>query len=338
MKLLITSPSFLPCIGGLELATARLAEGLTARGHEVVIATETPGSELEGEPCRIVRGPSRSELLRLARWCDVFYQANVSLRFLWPLLFVRRPWVVSHHSWYRQADGHRSWRDRLKRRLVRRAAASIAVSRAVAADLPGGTVVIENAYRDDVFRPLPEIPRSRPLVFVGRLVSDKGADLLLEALAALASGGQKPRLSIVGDGPERPALEAQARGLGLAEDVAFLGVRTGEELARILNAHEILVVPSRYDEPFGIVALEGIACGCVVVGSAGGGLPDAIGPCGLTVPNGSVPELAAAIRRLLGDPAERRRLREAAPPHLANHKAEAVVGRYAVLLEAAARR
>ena len=44
-------------------------------------------------------------MLRWTRWCDVFYQANVALRGLWPLLLVHRPWVVSHHSWYRRPDG-----------------------------------------------------------------------------------------------------------------------------------------------------------------------------------------------------------------------------------------
>ena len=62
---------------------------------------------------RIVRRPSLLELLRWTRWCDVFHQANVSLRGLWPLLLVRRPWVVSHHSWYCRSDGRITWKDRL---------------------------------------------------------------------------------------------------------------------------------------------------------------------------------------------------------------------------------
>ena len=60
--------------------------------------------------------------------------------------------------------------------------------------------------------------------------------------------------------------------LGLERQVEFTGVLQGETLVRTLNAHRIMVVPSRTPEPFGVVALEGIACGCVVVGSEGGGL------------------------------------------------------------------
>jgi glycosyltransferase involved in cell wall biosynthesis len=123
-------------------------------------------------------------------------------------------------------------------------------------------------------------------------------EVLLAALGHLAERGLLPRLTIAGDGPEREPLAAQARALGIAEQIDFLGSRQGEEVVRLLNAHRILVVPSRYDEPFGIVALEGIACGCLVIGSRGGGLKEAIGRCGLTFANGDSRELADLLERL----------------------------------------
>jgi glycosyltransferase involved in cell wall biosynthesis len=286
----------------------------------------------------VVRNPSPRELLRWTRWCDVFHQANVSLRGLWPLLLVRRPWVVSHHSWYRQSDGRVIWRDRLKRWLLRYAASSIAVSQAVADDLEVSSVVIPNPYRDNLFRRLPGVERTADLVFLGRLVSDKGVDVLLDALARLAAEGLRPRLTIVGEGPEGPRLREQAARLGLDGQVGFLGTRTGEELVEILNRHRILVAPSRYNEPFGIVALEGIACGCVVVGSAGGGLKNAIGPCGETFRNGDAAELARVLGRLLrhpeGDPGYLRH----AGDHLAHHASAGVSAAYLREMEGAARR
>lgn len=336
MKVLVTSPAFLPSVGGLEIATGRLAAGLAARGHAVTVATETAGSaELPGVV--VVRRPSPLQLLRRALWCDVFYQANVSLRMLWPLLLVRRPWVVSHHTWYRDASGRVRLRDRLKRQLLRRAAGSIAVSRAVAAELPPPITVIHNGYRDDLFRLLPGVERSEALLFVGRLVSDKGCDVLLEALAALEAEGLTPPLSVVGDGPERVALEALAARRGIVRRVAFLGTRTGEDLVALLNRHQVLVLPSRYAEPFGVVALEGIACGCVVVGTQRGGLPEAIGPCGLVVPNADVPALAQALATLLRSPETRARLRAPAQAHLSAHLEAVVLNRYEAVLEAARR-
>jgi len=79
-------------------------------------------------------------------------------------------------------------------------------------------------------------------------------------------------LTIIGSGPEEYSLRKLADDIGITGQVSFLGVKRGEESARLLNQHEILVIPSRWEEPFGIVSLEGIACGCVVIGSEGGGL------------------------------------------------------------------
>lgn len=336
MRILIYSPAYLPNIGGLELSTAALAEGLARLGQEVTVVTQTtapPDIEEQDLPFSVLRRPGPAALLRAVRSCDVFFQANVSLRGLWPLVLVRRPWAVSHHSWYCRGDGRIAWQDRLKRWLLRFAAVSIAVSTAIAADLGVPSKVILNAYRDDLFRLLPEVPRCRDLIFVGRLVSDKGVDLLIAALARLAEEGLRPRLTVVGNGPEMRALRAQAASSGLAAQVEFTGLRTREELVRLLNGHRILVVPSRYNEPFGVVALEGIACGCAVVGSSGGGLREAIGPCGRTFRNGRVEELAAVLAELLRRPEMLAELRAWAPEHLAGHRQELVARQYLAALE-----
>jgi glycosyltransferase involved in cell wall biosynthesis len=104
-----------------------------------------------------------------------------------------------------------------------------------------------------------------------------------------------------------------------------------------LNDHQIMVVPSRWDEPFGIVALEGIACGCVVVGSENGGLREAIGPCGITFPNGSVDELATVLRKLLGDPELCSSLRSQREAHLARFEARTIACEYLRIFEAVMR-
>lgn len=337
MRILVYCPVFYPSLGGLEINVAQLAEGFHQAGHEVTLVAKTENPGPEPFPFRLIRRPSRRELLALVRWCDVFFQANVSLRGLWPLLLVRRPWVVSHQGWYRRPDGRLAVQDRLKRFLLRWGR-SISNSQSVADDLDTPSVVVHNAYRDDLFRQLPDIPRSGDLMFLGRLVSDKGVDILLEALGLLAARGIRPGLTVVGDGPEMPALKAQARQLGIEGQVSFLGSRQGEDIVRLLNAHRILVVPSRYDEPFGIVALEGIACGCLVIGSRGGGLKEAIGRCGLTFRNGDPGELAGLIAAAMADPD-----RFASPPeevagHLASHGGPSMVRAYLQVFEEALNR
>jgi len=334
MRILLYCPVFYPSVGGLEINVARLAQGLYQAGHEVTLVAKTKLEGPEPFPFRVVRSPGRRELLRLVRRCDVFFQANVSLRGLWPLLFVRRPWVVSHHGWYSRPDRSLAIQDRLKRFLLRWGT-SISVSQAVADDLATPSEVIANAYRDDLFRVLPDVPRTGELLFLGRLVSDKGVDVLLDALGLLTGRGLRPGLTVVGDGPERPALEAQARRLGIGEQVRFLGSRHGEEVVRLLNAHRILVVPSRYDEPFGIVALEGIACGCLVIGSRGGGLKEAIGPCGLTFDNGDAAGLAGLLEGALADPGRFLLPPQVVAEHLAVHRSDHVLPRYLAVLESA---
>src|SRR5262249_5050801 len=208
----------------------------------------------------------------------------------------------------------------------------IAISRAVAADLPVPATIIPNPYRDDVFRRSNDGPRPYELAFVGRLVSDKGAALLLQALSLLAREGLTPRLLLIGGGPEEPALRTQAAALGLEQHIAFAGPRRGPELAELLNQARILVVPSLWAEPFGIVALEGIACGCVVVGSERGGLPEAIGPCGLTFENGNAGALASQLKRLLTEPDLHSKLRQGAADHLAKFQPQHITAAYLRLM------
>src|SRR5205807_8485123 len=179
-----------------------------------------------------------------------------------------------------------------------------------------------------VFRLARNVARDKNFIFVGRLVSDKGADLLLQALKLLQNDGLTPDLTIVGSGPEEQNLRQLAVELGLDRQVTFAGQKSGAALAEFLNRHRILVVPSRWAEPFGVVALEGIACGCVVVGSENGGLKEAIGPCGLMFENGNVHALAAQLKRLLNDRNLQASLREPAAEHLAKFQSDAIATAY----------
>jgi glycogen(starch) synthase len=328
MKILLGSHHFFPSTGGIETVSNLLAREFVALGHEVRVVTQTPGN---GDfAFAVVRHPGPFELLRQIRWCDVFLQSNISLRTLWPLLFVRRPLFIAHHIWITDRHGRTGWQERLKR-FVLRFATSFAISDAIARSLPVPSIRVGDPYDDEIFKDT-GTNRTRELIFVGRLVSDKGAALLLDALKLVLA---KPQLTIVGDGPERAALEKQA--LQLPSQIQFAGPQHGQRLADFLRQHQILVVPSLWQEPFGIVALEGMACGCVVIGSAGGGLPEAIGPCGLTFPNGDARALARAITRLLDDPAERERLRQKASAHLARFTPRRVAGLYLEAMTKASR-
>jgi glycogen(starch) synthase len=334
MNILISSHAFAPSLGGIETVSALLAEEFVKMGDSVVVITQTvDGPNLTRSAIPIVRAPSPSRLLRLTRWCDVFWHNNLSLRTVWPALFLSKPLVVTHQGSYSRRPVGLDFGLRIKHALVNRVI-SAAISRYVASFFKPLPVVIPNPYDADTFRTqVPPAARTHELLFLGRLVSEKGLDTLLEALGRLRQRQIRPQLTVVGSGPEQANMQELAKRLGLDDQVQFRGAQSGPELASTLNQHQMLVVPSKYDEPFGVVALEGIACGCAVIGSNGGGLPEAIGPCGITFPNGDIGALENALERLLTQPEEREGLIAAAPKHLAQFQPRLVAQRYRELFK-----
>lgn len=146
---------------------------------------------------------------------------------------------------------------------------------------------------------------ARIVLSVGRFVYYKGLDVLLEAMPAIDA-----KLLLVGDGPERQALHAHARRLGLDEKVVFMG--NVDDVAPLFSAADVFAFPSTTRaEAFGIVQLEAMASGTPVVNTQ---LPSGVpwvspdGVTGLTVPPGDARQLAEAITRLLADAALRQRL------------------------------
>jgi glycosyltransferase involved in cell wall biosynthesis len=329
MRILVHS-SIYPSIGGIETVTQLLANEWIKAGEEVAVATNVAHNPEKSQtfsyPIYYQPGPMR--WIELLRWCDVYLQFNVSLKAVWPLLLIRRPLVISHHGYCTHSrEGGRHWREKLKIR-VSSGSVNIFASSAIAREVDVDGVVIPNPYDELLFRTEAATPRDTELAFVGRLVSDKGADDLLHALGALKNKRIQPRLSIVGDGPERPRLEKLCSELDLCDQVHFWGAKPQSEVGALLRRHRILVAPSLWAEPFGMVALEGIASGCIIIGSDKGGLPEAIGPCGLTYPNGNVGALAEKLEFALMDRDLASRLLRGMELHLIKHQPASVARRY----------
>ncbi len=153
---------------------------------------------------------------------------------------------------------------------------------------------------------------STPLVgSVGCLAARKDYGTLLEALGLLAGRGLAFRAALVGDGPERGALEARAAALGLADRVRFLGERT--DVDRLLPGMDVFVLSSR-EEGIPNALLEAMAAGRACVATAVGGTPEVLhdGETGWLVPPGAPGALADALEQALTQPGEARRRSEAA--------------------------
>jgi glycosyltransferase involved in cell wall biosynthesis len=147
---------------------------------------------------------------------------------------------------------------------------------------------------------------------VGRLFRLKGVHVLLEAFVAVRRAFPEARLLVVGDGPERARLNAQAAELGIADRTVFTGFQ--REVAAHLRLFTVSAVPSIWKEPFSLVAAESLAAGVPVVGSRTGGLPEVVtdGQSGILVPPADPARLADALITVLQDAALRARLAEGA--------------------------
>jgi GalNAc-alpha-(1->4)-GalNAc-alpha-(1->3)-diNAcBac-PP-undecaprenol alpha-1,4-N-acetyl-D-galactosaminyltransferase len=144
----------------------------------------------------------------------------------------------------------------------------------------------------------------------------KGFDLLLTSFRAVRDQGVAATLTVLGEGAERAALEAQARALGLAEAVRFVGFQ--EHPYPYFGYADLFVLSSRY-EGMPNTLLEALACGCPVVAfDCPHGVREIVQPDvnGVLVPPEDVPALATALARLLSSPAERARLRTQIAPTL----------------------
>lgn len=182
----------------------------------------------------------------------------------------------------------------------------------------GPAQVVGNAADTDLFRPMNRDEcrvslgwKQFTVGYVGRLVERKG---LLDAVEALAFLPDDVRLVFVGSGELQPALERRVAELGMGAQVEFLAARALEDLPPVMNALDVLLLPSRtvptWKEQFGRVIIEAQACGTPVIGSDSGAIPEVVAEGGLIFPEGDVQALAAAILRLKSNPSEARQLGE----------------------------
>lgn len=165
---------------------------------------------------------------------------------------------------------------------------------------------------------------------VARLTAQKRVDLALRAVAELATRGRRVPCTVVGDGPERPALESAARALGIADLVEFTGALPFPQVLERLYRADVAIQPS-FREGFGLAAAEALMTGVPVVACPdGGGLLDVVSPSGagrVAEPDPSA--LSTAVLALLDDPAAREAARVAGAEWRERLEPAAVAARFA---------
>ena len=334
LRLLLASRSFNPPWGGLDQFVERLASWMQLDGADVTVVTGSPGDPAAdaARPYRVVRRPTPRRLTDLVRRSDVVRVQGPSLRTIGTTRLLRRPLVVTHHDFagvcpVRQAWAQagpcsargsrpgpcaacpaRGWRGRTvvqgQRISFRAAAANVCVSGFLADFLSlARTQVIPNPLPPEFFADRAPGPGVDGLIaFVGRLVPEKGADVLVRAMADLPGA----TLRIAGGGAEADRLGHLAEKMGISGRVQLLGPREPAAVRELLAAAAVVCVPSVWDEPLGYSAAEAMAMERPVVGTPSGGLAGLLGDRRGYVAGGRSPAaLAETLEAALSDPAER---------------------------------
>lgn len=295
MNILMVSINFYPSIGGIEIVTENLANEFVKMGHQVTVITNTPDDKSRTFPFTVLRNPSIRETFKAYKKCDVYVHQAISLKYVWPLFILRKPFFIVYH----QVGWEPGIKGRIKK-VFSHFAHNICVSETTAKGYGLKKYnIIYNAYNDIIFMQT-NFGERKDIAFVGRLNRDKGAYLLIKAFNDFKESSHSDyELNLIGDSEERKDIEEFAKGTKYSSDIHFLGPKSPTDIVQILNQHKILAVSSThpYYEAFGIVVLEGLACGCVVVGADGDGIEEALHGCGLLYKNGSSCDLTESLLR-----------------------------------------
>jgi glycosyltransferase involved in cell wall biosynthesis len=329
MKILFFSHTFYPVIGGIESISQMLALNFHDRQDiSILVVTRTKEIGKLQFPFQVIRDPSLRTLLGLIKWCDIVFENNPCLGMSWPNFLIRKPKVVGLHTWLVQPGKKIKIYQWVKKIALNDYNSVIACSNKIRSLTFNKAQIINNAYDSKLYNQSTAI-KTKDFVFLGRLVSDKGADMCIDLINNLNQNHHKSyTLTIIGDGPEMEKLKNKVLELNLYKQVSLLGFLPPASIQLELRQHHFLLVPSRWEEPFGIVVLEGMGCGCIPIVSDGGGLPDAVGNAGVIFKRNSIIDLVTKTTELLNNKNLQKQIRENMETHLENHTVENVAQRY----------
>ncbi|WP_336945817.1 glycosyltransferase family 4 protein [Asaia sp. HN010] len=210
-------------------------------------------------------------------------------------------------------DMHGAKRPRQRQELMQRVrvfTVSFWLRRRFLEDLDDGPVTVMPNCLDLSALPEPPAERSKLVLFAGRMVSDKGADAFVRAWAAISAQAPEWRAIMIGADRFRfnsprttfvDRVEANARAAG----ITLCGYQMHHQVLEAMAAASIVVVPSRWPEPFGLTALEAMASGAAVIASPRGGLPEVVGEAALLALPDDGDALEQALLRMINDSALR---------------------------------
>jgi glycosyltransferase involved in cell wall biosynthesis len=327
------------------LAHSRSAGGQKRFTVTLVTQTPAVNFDDRSFPCEVIRQPSLFRLWNLVRASDILHVAGTAVMPIILGLLARKPVVVEHHGFQSICPngqlliepagipcpghfmaGHHSiclrcnsrggWFASLRlwvltffrRFLCARVAVNITPTRWLGQliELPHVLVIPHGLDNASATSTSAQEPASPPVIaFLGRLVTTKGVNTLIDAAQILRAQNKTFSLLIMGDGPERQNLEQLVKSAHLDVITRFTGRLPGPDLDALLNTVSLVVVPSLGGEVFGLVVAENMLRGLPVVASNLGAFVEVLGSAGLTFETGNAQALAIPLAKLLDDPALR---------------------------------
>ncbi len=331
MRVLLVCPYAWDVPGGVQVHIRQLARALEAKGHEVLVLAPARSTSTAPPPVRIVGRTvgvpfggtvapicfSRRSFRRIRRLVDVFepdvvhvHEPMTPSTSMLATFAATAPVVATFHAFAERSRLMELAAPAL-RTVDRRIAARIAVSNAAAEFLgravPGEVEIVPNGTDVERFAhasaPAEGLPEGRRILWANRLDPQKGFPVAVRAFARLAAELDDVQLVVAGDGRDRGALE-------LLSDrdrrrVVMLGAVPNDDLPQFHAAADVFIAPAVGQESFGVVLIEAMAAGVPVVASDIPGYREVVrdGIDGLLVPPRDPNALAAAVRRVLDEPA-----------------------------------
>ena len=328
MRIAVYSEAFLPSLGGCEIMSDLLARALTECGHKVLVVTATPAEPSfdVGLPYRVIRRPDAMTILRAYSDRDlVVCKRGVCIKGCWPAALLAKRLVTVHESgspyWKGPTRGVRSWlKAAIRHALVAYARGQVGVTSAAmkanTGPLSRRVWTVYNAVSPELAECIRRERNERcgaqraeyDVLYVGRIVKEKGVVVLADALRLADRSGLALRACFVGEGDATAPLRDIASHLHHVT-VDFPGRLGGPSLARAYCASAVTVLPTLPDSPGSQFTLEGM--GLVLAESFFAGLPvvasdlptirEVVGDGGLLFTPGDPVELCEKLRRLVTD-------------------------------------
>ena len=310
MKVCLYSKAFFPSIGGLEQVSYTLANYWFDNCSSLCVVTDTPTSEDDSSMYRfkVIRCPNKQQWKSILKENDLVVSNGYSLKHIAIWLLSRKPIIWVHQTYIPNIfqTGTISFKERIKpfisRIFLPLASKHVFISKAIQKQVGASNGVLIYNPVDTKFRPLSNASVEGDFGFFGRMVPEKGVDTLLQSLSICRLMGKDYTLSLYGEGPELENLKSLAHVKNVGDLVKWHPFVRDLSLVEAMNKYKAIIIPSRWAEPMGIVAIEAMACKKVVIGSSQGGLGEVIGRSGLTFENGDANELSQCMLRLMENP------------------------------------